>query len=355
MPESDLNDTQPSTSLGDTKADLPAGETQPDLPSQPEGRKFPGWLVFLVVFLLIVIGGLAGYGSGIGRRMQARATQLAGQLQQQLNDCLHFMDIGQYEVARQQCEYVLQNDPNFPGAQAAYTELLLRIQISPTPTFTQTPTITPTPDLRGAEAIFNTALQYLKASDWDNTLQNLDSLRKVDPTYRAAEVDGMYYTAFRMRGVAKINAVCDTVNLEGGISDITHAEQFGPLDAFSDGLRNYARMYIIGASFWDQDWAQAQGVFAEVMAGFPNMMDSSCETATERWWYATIQYARQLQNTGDACGAASQLESAFSLSTTQNEQYYPYATANYLVCNPAAGWSPTPSFTPSETPTPTSP
>ena len=79
---------------------------------------------------------------------------------------------------------------------------------------------------------------------------NLIPLRKDDITYHAAEVDGMYYMALRNRGVCKIypqsyepNASCATlnINLEGGIYDLTQAEQFGPLDATASALRTWAR------------------------------------------------------------------------------------------------------------------
>jgi hypothetical protein len=212
------------------------------------------------------------------------------------------------------------------------------MQTTPTLTFTPSPTITPTPDLRSAEEQFVNAQDLLKAGDWDGTISKLDSLRKVALTYHTAEVDGMYYIALRQRGLSKILAqTCADINLEGGIYDLTMAERFGPLDGYADGLRTYARLYITGSSFWDQDWVQAQNYFTQVIAGFPNLRDSSCDSATERWRQATIKYADQLAAGGDFCAAEEQYNAAFTINSPKNEAIFPTATAVQDQCNGGGG------------------
>ena len=360
MPDSELNSTQPTSPQGETEPNLPNNDEQGSAPA-PLGRKeFPRGLAILAAVLLVVIGLLVGYGSGMGQRLDAQAEQMGAQLAEQYQLGIQAMEAGQYEVARLHFEFIIDNDPEYPGVQAVYTELLLRIQISPTPRATNTPTITPTPDLRGSEAIFDLASEMLIARDWDAVIQNLDSLRKADPAYRVTEVDGMYYTALRMRGVGKILAqTCAEINLEGGIYDITQAERFGPLDGSADGLRTYARFYITGASFWDQDWIQAQYYFSMAMSGYPTLMDSSCLSATERWRFATVRYAEQLLAGGDECGAEEQFALAFSVGSQRNEEFYPTATEVYNLCHGGSGEgggvvaTPTPSETPAETPTET--
>jgi len=267
-----------------------------------------------------------------------------------------------YEVALQHFQFVINHDPAYPGAQDKLTEILVKMSISPTPTASPTPILTPTPDLRGVEEIFTRARQLLAAQDWDGAISNLDSLRKTDSVYRAAQVDGMYYIALRTRGVSKIiNEKCANINLEGGIYDLTLAERFGPLDSYSESLRTWSRFYITGASFWELDWLQVQDYFAQVMTGYPNLMDSSCKTATERWRFATIKRAEQLLAAGDTCGAEEQFNLAFSINSTKNEEYYPTATEVSAQCDgddggppPSASETPVPSPTPTPTPTPTS-
>ena len=257
--------------------------------------------------LIVVIGALAGYGSGMGQRYAAQDTVVFGQLDDQFRLGQQAVQAGNYDLAQQYFKFIITTNSNYPGIQAAYADLVLRMQVTPTPVFSPTPEISPTPDLRGADEIYNTSLQALNSSDWDGAIANLDSLRKSNPTYKTAQVDGMYYMALRQRGVQKISSPCQTVNLEGGIYDLTLAEHFvgtGNLDSVAESLRTYARLYIIAASFWDQDWLQAQNFFGQVMAGYPNMSDSSCKTATARYIAATKKLAEQYLAAGDTCNSA---------------------------------------------------
>jgi tetratricopeptide (TPR) repeat protein len=308
------------------------------------------------VVLILALGLLAGYDSGMSRRFAAQNTLASGQLAEQFQLGTKAVAAGNYDLARQYFEGILRTDSNYPGIQAAFTDLLVRMQVNnPTPQYSPTPYISPTPDLRGADEIYNTAIQLLNSGDWDGTISNLDSLRKSNPTYHTAQVDGMYYMALRQSGVGKITTACQNVNLEGGIYDLTLAEHFvgtGNLDSVADSLRTYARLYIIGASFWDQDWIQAQNFFAQVMTGYPNMSDSSCKSATARWVEATINVAKQLEAAGDECGAEAQLADAFKVSDPLNATAFPTATEISNRCNgnnPAISETPTLEGTPSET------
>jgi hypothetical protein len=363
MPDSELKDTQPTPASGETQPSSLKQETKP----RPAGKRFPRWLAALVVVLLLIIGALAGYGFGMGQRYDAQHTQVTGQLQEQFDLGIQKMNAGQYELARQHFEFIIQHDSNFPGVMDAYTDLLLRMQISPTPTASSTPTITPTPDLRSADAIYANVRGALASRDWDSALTNLDSLRKTAPAYRIAEVDGMYYLALRMRGFEKIvppSQTCSDVNLEGGIYDFNLAERFGTLDSYAQSLRTYARLYIVGSSYWDQDWITAQDYFNQVMSGYPALSDSSCMSATERLRFATIKYAEQLLAAGDTCGAQEQFDLAFTISSLKNEEFFPTATEVYVQCHgddggdggdqttPEGTLTETPTPTPTETPTP---
>jgi hypothetical protein len=347
MSENELQDTQPNPVKNEMEDTQP--NTIGEAPSPAARKKFPGWLTALVLIILIVIGILGGYGSGMGKRYAAQDTQVAGQLQEQYQLGLQAMDAGKYEVARQHFEYIIQNSPEFPGIQNAYTDLLVRMAITPTLVPTLTPTVTPTPDLRSVDEIYNNVVALISAPnedlcayDWDGIINKLDSLRKADSTYHAAEVDGMYYIALRSRGVCKIypqtyqpNAYCEdlNINLNGGIYDLTLAENFAPLDSKADSMRTWARMYIAGASFWDQDWAQAKNFFTQVMNALPNLSDSSCVSATERWRQASINYGLQLLNSGDYCGAEAQFADAMSIQTSKNDPYVATATSVQGKCN----------------------
>ncbi len=323
--------------------------TQPHTPASPAGRPSL-WIAGLGVILLIALGILGGYQSGLTVRRDAQATVVFQQLSEQFQLGVQALNEERYEVALQHFQFVINHDPAYPGAQDKLTEILVKMSISPTPTASPTPILTPTPDLRGVEEIFTRAKQLLAAQDWDGAISNLDSLRKTDSVYRAAQVDGMYYIALRNRGVSKIiNEKCANINLEGGIYDLTLAERFGPLDSYSESLRTWSRFYITGASFWELDWLQAMNYFGQIYPNLPNLMDSSCKTATERWRYAAIKYADRLWMSGDYCAASSMYDEFFLNfpSVEENATVFPTATAVNDYCNEGG---PTPSI--SQTPTP---
>jgi tetratricopeptide (TPR) repeat protein len=367
MSEPELMDTQPTATVGDSPSENGPVDTQPssfksDTQPRPPEKKFPRWLVALCVVTLISIGLLAGYSSGMGQRYAAKSTVEFGQLDEQYKLGQEAYAAGNYELARTYFEGVIRTDSNYPGIVAAYSDTILHLQVTPTPVFTPTPAISPTPDLRGAEEIYNTALLLLNSSDWNGALNNLDSLRKSNPGYRTAEVDGMYYSALRQRGVQKITSPCADVNLEGGIFDLTLAERFvgdGNLDSYAESLRTYSRFYIIGASFWDQDWLQAQNFFAQVMTAYPNMADSSCISATNRWVLATLKWADQLASGGSFCDSDNMYATAFMVNSSYNATAYPVATDVRNKCAGSGGGgdgagteTPTLEVTLTETPTP---
>jgi tetratricopeptide (TPR) repeat protein len=340
---SDITDTQPN---------------QPQAgPVQKTAKVSPLLLAILGFLALIALGIMGGYFSGQSSRLQAQSTQISQQILEQFNLGNQAMEAGQYDVARAHFQFVIDHNPDFPGVKDAYAQLLLRMQITPTPADTPTPLATATLDPGGAEAIYNHIHGLIAAGpktidDWDAVITQLDSLRKADLTYHAAEVDGLYYLSLRQRGVAEIFAQpCQDINLEGGIYDLTLASNFGPLDGYTDALRTYSRLYISGSTFWEIDWKQAQGYFAQVMDALPNLMDSSCLTSTRRWVQATIKVADQLLASGDVCGASDQYAAAAAVDAPENATAQPTASYADKKCHPPKP-KPQASVTPGgETPT----
>ena len=107
--------------------------------------------------------------------------------------------------------------------------------------------------------------------DWTGAIDTLLLLRKNYPDYMAVKVDDMLFVALRNRGIDKIAQLHD---LEGGNYDLTLAERFGPLDAEARNWRDWAELYIRGASFWDVDWAQSVYYFSQL---------ANCSSEPERY------------------------------------------------------------------------
>jgi tetratricopeptide (TPR) repeat protein len=196
-------------------------------------------------------------------------------------------------------------------------------------TSTPTPSLTPTPDFSGAQEAFASAQQLIAAQNWPEAIRSLDQTRKLGPDYEQSKVDGMYYFALRNYGYSLIT---QQGNLEGGIYQLTLAERFGPLDRDSNGLREGARYYIIGASFWGLDWAQAVSYFEQVQS-WGNLWDGTM-TATERYWFASMRYGDELFANGQACDAVEQYENAQVVAQLDNDASENWARA-YTECYPA--------------------
>jgi tetratricopeptide (TPR) repeat protein len=315
-------------------------DTQPTNVKKPTNRTTL-WVV-LGAIALVIAGLLLGASAGMNARKAAELEQIKQSLGEQFDLGVQEMDAGQYDLARQRFEYILKYDPSYPGAQDKLTEVLVLLSATATPSASPTPEISPTPDLRGVEQLFNDAQRMIAESNWDGAQLALDKLRKDNPDYETIKVDGMYYILLRNRGVDKINV---QHNLEGGIYDLTLAERFGPLDNMSAGLRNFAKLYLIGSSLWGVDWAQAAYYFQQVAAATPGMTDSSGFTAGGRYFIALVEYGKVLLNQDKPCEAQVQFELALSMSSTDElNSVHRDAVNRCLALQP-----PTP--TPTETPT----
>ncbi|HEX8991903.1 MAG TPA: hypothetical protein VF784_09515, partial [Anaerolineales bacterium] len=121
-------------------------------PVQPV-KKAPRWrsvvLSVIGVIVLLALGSLGGYWSGIGERKSAEASIRTKQLTEQFQYALVDEQFGHYDAAQLRLEYIIQNDPSFPGAQNELAKVLVQSKV---PTPVPTATITPTPDLRGQES-----------------------------------------------------------------------------------------------------------------------------------------------------------------------------------------------------------
>jgi hypothetical protein len=208
----------------------------------------------------------------------------------------------------------------------------------PTPTIT--PSLTPTPDFSGAEQAFAQAQQLIAAQDWPGAIGALDQIRKLDPNYKTSLVDGMYYFALRNYGY---NLITQQGNLEGGIYYFTLAERFGPLDRDANGMREGARYYLIGASFWELDWEQVLFYFNQV-AGY-GLWDGTY-TVSQRIQIASMRYGDQLVSEERWCDAVTQYEAAQAIAALDEQAAEGYARAHNECFPPTPTFDPALLFTP---------
>jgi tetratricopeptide (TPR) repeat protein len=312
------DETRPTSVGEETKQIEPAGDGTP-LAKGRSRRWWVSWLLWgllgvLVLGILIIAGSYMGYQQGINDRTGYEATQVAAAIEEQYQLGLQDMQAGNYEVARQRFDYVLQINPNYPGVIDLMAEVLLVLNATatptPAPTATATPANSPTPDLRGAEELFVHAQNSLAEEQWDQAIETLETLRKTNPEYKAIDVDGMFFVAYRNRGAKNIGAG----NLEQGIYDLTLAESFGVLDTEAVGYRTWARYYITGASFWGVQWDQAIYYFEQVAPQYPNMHDGTGWTAAQRYVEAIVGYGGWFESQEKWCDAEEQYHRAYEIS-----------------------------------------
>jgi tetratricopeptide (TPR) repeat protein len=290
-----------SENLGSTQPTQPFkdDDTQP-VKAVKKSSRWRSILIGVLGFLLLIgLGGFSGYSSGITVRKAAKDEIVSQQLSEQYTLALVDIEFGRYETAKERLQFIIENNSEYPGAKEKLTEVFV---LSSIPTPTTAPTLTATPDFTGAESAYQRAQQLILAQDWPGALTALDTIRKLDPTYKTAQVDGMYYFALRNNGY---DLITKQGNLEGGIYYLTLAERFGPLDNTAVGLREGARMYITGASFWQLDWKQAVDYFAQVSAGWPSLWDGTM-TASDRYHFALMRYGDELFIQQSYCSASEQ-------------------------------------------------
>lgn len=308
--------------------------------------------MFLLIGLAVLMGALMGFSSVAQTRQHQANVEKMVAISEQFQLAGEDLTAGRYEIARQRLEWVISQDPNFPGANQRMVEVLAILYATatptPKPTETQvpaTPTLTTTPDMQPLKDLMDRAHVNITAGDWDAAIDAIINLRGLDPTYQVVQVDRMLYLALRQRGVDKI---LNHGDLEGGSYDLALAERFGPLDAEANNVREWARIYQYGSAFWGADPKTAVYYFSQVAAAAPYLNDGTGWTAIERYRAVLIQYGDQLANQGDWCNAESQYRLALSIRGDQTVS----STADYAAyqCNPPTA---TPTLTPTATITPT--
>ncbi|MFP3854571.1 MAG: hypothetical protein ACLFWD_09790 [Anaerolineales bacterium] len=349
-------DTRPINSSGQTRPHRRsnASDTRPvgggaERPPEKKSSSIPwGLLIGLAVATLLIMGLSigSGYYLGVEDRQHAEATAQAGLLQEQFDRGVVDLEEGRLRVARERFEYILEINPNYPGAQDLF---LLAQQGLNEPTRTPSPTpteiiLTPTPTLSSdtLEGMLEAARSANQREAWDEAIEILLSLRRRDPDFRLEEVNNLLFTAFRNRGMAKIFRG----EREQGIYDLRLADRVGSLDNQAQSWIRSAAFYQYANSFIGLDWAEAVSNFADLCAA--GIWDSCFKYALSAKEFGHVLLAED-----EFCAASDQY--ANSLNTFSDNNLEPTATYAYDACieattTPATS---TPTGTLTETPTET--
>jgi tetratricopeptide (TPR) repeat protein len=347
-PGSNTQPVQPDQPVQPVQPGPPPGDTQPTGLTSSGGTSLFRRLRWPALLLLaaLLVGGFSGYFVGTRQRQVTQREAVAERAREQFDLGVEDLQARRFELARQRFEYVIHLDPTYPGAPERLAEALVALRAG---TATPMALATPTPNLAPVEELFTQALAALEKHDWTTAIDTLIGLRAKDGAYRAVEVDGMFYNAFRNRGVQRI---AEQGLLEEGIYDMSRAERFAPLDRDAGNWRSWAELYLQADSYMGLNWAKAAQYFAEVFAVAPYLRND----AYVKYATASQEYGEQLLAAGDPCGAEAQFEQ--SLAAWLNATLVPTATEAWVLCEqsqyvppPTLAETPTPTATPTETPT----
>jgi tetratricopeptide (TPR) repeat protein len=289
-------------------------ESQEKKPKTWVRRVLYGFLIFL---LIVGLGAIGGVMKGTNDRVHYEDVVIGTAISDQFVRALVDMENENYEIAIERFKYILTYDPDHAGARQQLTIALLELgSTGDLPTLVPTSTLPPTQDFRNEEELYNQALALRNTQDWNGLIATLDSLRKANPEYMAVEVDGLYYLAYRNRGLQRIQI---NGNLEGGIFDINRAELFGPIDIEASNYRQWSEWYLTGVSFWDLDWEQAVAYFGLVAPSAPNLSDSGFFTASARLATAQVSYGNYLISRARMMFSQRSYCDAYSLYSTAQQ------------------------------------
>src|SRR5215510_219716 len=136
------------------------GSTQPNKPVTSPRRGITFLVSALIVIIILALALFGGYQSGIATLKQNYSAAVAQQMTEQFQYANEDIQAGRYENAKERLEFIIANDPSYPGVQEKLTQVLVLMNA---PTLTPTPSITPTPDFSGAEAAYSKAQQLIAA------------------------------------------------------------------------------------------------------------------------------------------------------------------------------------------------
>jgi LCP family protein required for cell wall assembly len=317
------------------------------------------WVILLsLAFMLVLlagsaaVGGTLGHAYGQAQREAMTLQQASQQVREQFDLGLADLDAGRLDVARQRFEWVLSQEPEFPGAVEKLAEAMAALYATATPTpVPPTLTPTPTPDLRPVQELFTLAKNFLDSGDWSRAIDTAINLRRNDPDFQVTEVDRILFLALRYRGAERILQAND---LEGGIYDLALAGRFGPLDVDAQAAREWARLYLIGSSFWEVFPEKAVFYFSQVASALPYLRDASGWTAIDRLRESYIHWGNQLMEQEDWCTAQAQYEAAMAIRSDGNlqaayEDAYRQCTPPTETVTPTPTWTATPTLTATST------
>ncbi len=252
------------------------------------------WVVGFLCLLTLSIGGGTYYGVNWGER--DREQRRLDQADQHYRAGIERLEAGEYELGIAEFEYVLKLDPDHPFAQQGVAEAQARIAARPTPT-SETHEVV-------VDDLYQQAVAYYEAEQWQDAAAVLTQLRVFDRVYEAEAVEEMLFTGLYNAGVALLDEDC----FEEGIFYLDQAVALRPLDEEALAQRSLAIQYMTALGYWGVDWDRCIERFEQLYALAPGYKD-----VFRRLYRAHVIYADAWYAQGEMCPAEVQYTQAAQL------------------------------------------
>jgi len=242
---------------------------------------------------MVAVSTIVGFYAGTNDRELEAQRDLA----EHYNRGVNHLAASEYELAEAEFVYILQLQPEYPGAQQKLAEARRRLTVIPTPTTSVTITY-------AVGELYNQALQAYQAQDWPLAVEQLRQVRALDPAYEYAAVEEMLFTAALTYGQQLLQGD----QLEEGLYYLDQAAELRPLDPDTTYQRQLAAMYLTARGYWGADWQKAIERFSELYSLAPGYKD-----VFPRLIEAYVSYGDQYSNTLDYCPAEQQYAQALQV------------------------------------------
>lgn len=307
-----MNGTR-KTNLSDLYSDRKHAITITTIEDETEsGRRFDvsPFIIGLSVVIVLVIGlcvvAYAGYRVGTDKNRIMAATTIASEVDLQYDLASNNIDLGEYKLAVERLEYVVNTDPDYPGAADMLDETRDLVDSTEIPIPESTKVVIAEQEfLTSSDRLSIIRMSYDK-KEWQDVISNIDMLKASSADYNRDEVDGILFVALRNRGMQRI----EEGDLELGMADLEHAEQITGLDEVAGQRRRWASLYLSASMFWDINWKIVVDNLYILHQIAPNFRDTD-----NRLWTARTYYGDVLLKGEKYCLAKEQF--AFALNMKQ--------------------------------------
>ncbi len=270
----------------------------------------------MLAFLLAFYGLVAGLAlsRGNSRRLETQLTTQAGQLSRQIELAQDDYNKGNYSLALTRLDWVLEQDPAYPGAAALRQQIqsvLTQQNATATPTLTPSPvpTVTPTAlPIGNPDAEFEEIEELIQEEAWQEVVNRLVPFQTQFPNYERDETDRLLYDAYIRLGLELIYEE----QVELGIFYLEQAETLGNLPLEVQDQRGWAELYVSGIAFYQVNWDVSAYYFRQLCAAAPFFHD-----ACGKFYTSLVAFGDQFAAALDWCPAETAYREAIGYGNTQ--------------------------------------